>query len=186
MSETINPSGYIAGYPQANPLDGTEAGVIIQQVGGSPQPRTFTMAQIAGYIGEISADFASPPEIGNETPNIVFSTFSIVEDYLVLANFAYGITATGNNLASAYNLTGQVNFVSNCVAGTGVRLPPLVTPGTSVYVANKDYANNQVLSVYPPLGGSIENLGINNPDGVAVGPGNWYFHVGGDIFYRMS
>ena len=98
----------------------------------------------------------------------------------ITASVNTGITASGTTQATATLLSAQTNVVST-VAPSGAVLLPGVVEG-SVSVLNRG-ANP--LSVFPPLGGQIENYGTNIAATIAVsgnaefvtspGSGQWYF-----------
>jgi hypothetical protein len=79
-----------------------------------------------------------------------------------------GITATGTNQATAYPLGPHklAAHVTSTPSGTGLMLPsPRV--GSVVLVRNDDGSNS--LSVYPPVGGTINGGSVNAAATIAAG-----------------
>lgn len=82
------------------------------------------------------------------------------------ASVAEGLEATGNNQATALQITSEWNEVDSVPNGTGVLLS-VMPPGQSQTVFNGDPA--QALLVYPPPGVQIDALGENEPYSLAHG-----------------
>lgn len=70
------------------------------------------------------------------------------------ASVATGLTAAGNNLATALALGSAINVVGTVAASTGVSLPPNTPIGDEVVVQNLG-ANG--LEVYPPNSSGVIN-----------------------------
>jgi len=68
------------------------------------------------------------------------------------------LTATGSTQATALLVSDDFNVVTTTAASTGVVLPATLTAGDTIIVAN--YGAN-TLSVYPPVGGKINNGTLN-------------------------
>ncbi len=73
---------------------------------------------------------------------------------------ATGLIATGTVQADALALVDGWNEIATVAAGTGVVIPDLGT-GIASQVWNNDAAD--ALLIYPPVGGQIDALGVNNP-----------------------
>lgn len=69
-----------------------------------------------------------------------------------------GITATGSTQGTAYALGAVNSNVTTTAASTGVILPVATAPGEELRVMN--YGANS-LSVYPPVGGKVNNGSAN-------------------------
>ncbi len=93
-----------------------------------------------------------------------------------------GLTATGTNQATAFPLwPGNVQHEFTTVAsGTGAILPTAIPAEISIHNAGAN-----TLSVYPPVGGSIDGGSTNAAVTIATGitstflvaePGTWYTH----------
>lgn len=81
-------------------------------------------------------------------------------DFGVLVPGESGITATGGNQATAYQLRKQVTVFSTVPFGSGCVLPSAYAAGTPPIIMNRG-ANS--LFVYPAQGDQIESLGTNFP-----------------------
>jgi hypothetical protein len=110
--------------------------------------------------------------------NTVFSYNAVVTSVI-------GLTAAGNNQASATSLPARLNVVTTVPSGSGVRLP-LISRQHTVIVLNRG-ANT--LTVYPDTSASIETNAVNagvtlNAGGNAIfessdpnsGSPTWYQH----------
>lgn len=75
-----------------------------------------------------------------------------------VSSVATGLTATGTTQGTALAISADVNFVSTVGANSGVILYNGVI-GDSVFVMNDGGAN--ALTVYPPVGGKVNNLATN-------------------------
>jgi hypothetical protein len=69
-----------------------------------------------------------------------------------------GQTATGSTQATAFALGAEITAFSTAAASTGAILPSDATAGDEMEVYNGG-ANS--LTVYPPVGGTINNLSAN-------------------------
>jgi hypothetical protein len=80
-----------------------------------------------------------------------------------------GLTGTGTNQATALLLTAQNVVIATATANGGFRLPSAsdISILAPITVRNKDLVNDA--TIYPPVGGQIDSIGVNNP--VAVGTG---------------
>lgn len=98
----------------------------------------------------------------------------------IVGTVATGLTAAGSTQTGALGLSNSVNVVSTVAASTGVRLPTVagdvhvVQSGDVVTVFNRG-AN--ALSVYPPVGGTIDSLATNAAFSVAAGKAARFFCV---------
>ncbi len=72
---------------------------------------------------------------------------------------AESLTAIGTTQATAYTVLAEVNRFSTVASGTGAILDSTKGRGEVQSIFN-DGANN--LSVYPPVGGEINDLGTNS------------------------
>ncbi len=83
------------------------------------------------------------------------------------SQLATGLTATGNNQATALQLAGlnSLQEFTTVASGTGVILPVAKLPA-SVTIAN---AGTNVLSVYPQVGGTINNGTVNAAVTISAG-----------------
>jgi hypothetical protein len=79
-----------------------------------------------------------------------------VTDY-VIRSVNNGLTATGNDQATALGIIREINLVNVVSAGSGVRLPTAVA-GMVITIINNS-ANT--LLVYPHSGGDINGAAIN-------------------------
>ena len=70
---------------------------------------------------------------------------------------ATGLTATGSTQATALNLPAATNVFSTVAASTGAILNP-GSPGDVIDIYN---GGANTLTVYPPVGGTINNLSAN-------------------------
>jgi hypothetical protein len=83
-----------------------------------------------------------------------------------------GLSGSGSTQTTAKSLTANINIATTVSSGTGFILPTLtpdgntIKPGTSIKLINRGV---NIASLYPPLGAQLENLGINNPSGIAPG-----------------
>lgn len=77
---------------------------------------------------------------------------------------ATGLTAAGANQAAATAVSAATNVFGTVAASTGARLP-VGTLGDEVFIRN---AGASALSVYPPVGGTINGGGTNAVDGTTV------------------
>lgn len=77
-----------------------------------------------------------------------------------------GITATGTTQAGALQVSGDINVITVCASGAGVRLPiPQVGVMTRIVVVNK--GANAVL-IYPHVGGYLDANALNGASSLAV------------------
>lgn len=92
----------------------------------------------------------------------------------IVGDVATGLTATGSTQATALALAAAINFVSTAAASTGVILP--VGQAGDVVVVYNGGANS--LTVYPPVGGTINNLSANTGLAVATLKSGMYVYSG--------
>lgn len=71
---------------------------------------------------------------------------------------ADGLTATGATQATAFPIGVSINAFSTVTASTGAVLPISSVPGDQIVIFN---GGASTLTVYPPLGGTINNLAVN-------------------------
>lgn len=76
----------------------------------------------------------------------------------IAGSVALGLTAVGSTQATALALAAAVNEITTAAASTGVILPLGANGGDSIEVYNGG-ANG--ITVYPPVGGTINNLSAN-------------------------
>jgi hypothetical protein len=76
----------------------------------------------------------------------------------VVGDVATALVATGASQATALALPAAINAFATVAASTGAILPSDALPGDEVEVYNGGASS---LAVYPPLGGTINNLGPN-------------------------
>jgi hypothetical protein len=88
---------------------------------------------------------------------------------------AAGLTAAGSTQATAVALGADNNFFSTVAASTGAILPT-GNPGDTIFVYNGG-ANS--LTVYPPVGGTINNLSANTGLALATTKSGSYVCAGG-------
>jgi hypothetical protein len=75
-------------------------------------------------------------------------------------------TAAGTTQTDAYAITGQVTTFGTVALNSGARLPAAGEVGEEFMVLN---GGANALSVYPPVGGKINNAADNAALSVAVG-----------------
>lgn len=99
----------------------------------------------------------------------------------IVGDVATGLTAVGATQATALALAADNNFISTAAASTGVLLP-LGNAGDSVFVYNGG-ANS--VTVYPPVGGTINNLSANTGLVVATLKSGVYVCAGGGTYASL-
>lgn len=77
---------------------------------------------------------------------------------------ATGLTATGSTQATALQLGADVNKFTTVAASTGCILPAM-NGGDNIVVVN---SGANALSLYPPVGASINALGANTAYSIAI------------------
>jgi autotransporter-associated beta strand protein len=102
----------------------------------------------------------------------------------LLRSVATGISAAGTNQGSAFILTKDLNVVSTVTAGTGVILPGAQGAGLSGVVVHNAGANP--LNVYPPVGGTINSLGLNAALVIPAGENRTFFTSSTTQWYTLS
>lgn len=170
VSLSINPSG--TGELQALDL-AVQGSVITAQLTGGVAGRNYAIKVVATGISgrvftwkvglSINNEFASwpvpkPPVAGFGTPITWTSGATVFGPAFVAV--ATGLTATGNNQATAAPLSAQTNIFATVPAGTGAVLPSEIVSGTFT-VTN---AGVNDLLVYPPGTAQVGSSGA----GVAV------------------
>jgi hypothetical protein len=88
---------------------------------------------------------------------------------------ATALTATGSTQATALALGADNNFIGTTAASTGVVLPT-GNPGDSIFVYNGGASS---LTVYPPVGGTINALSTNTGLALATVKSGLYVCAGG-------
>lgn len=101
---------------------------------------------------------------------IVSAGLSAINAQAIQGTVAAGLTALGTTQANALAIGADVNQFTTVAAGTGAVLPPM-NPGDSCVIFNKG-AN--ALLVYPPVGGTINSLGLNAGYSVATATPSCY------------
>ena len=99
----------------------------------------------------------SPPSAGFGAPTTWSSGGIIIGPPSIVATDLVGV---GTNQATALPLQAFVNIVSSAPTGTGFILP--ANAGSGVFVVQIDDPTNNG-TVYPPVGGQINSLGVNAP-----------------------
>lgn len=178
----IAPSG--SGELQAIDL-GLIGEVIVAQLTGGVQGRTYTIEiTVTGASGRVwasvvyllvDASAAQPPppwwvpppapSPGFGTP-ITYTAGGVTVFGPALAAVATGLVGTGTNQATALLLTAQTNIIASAPVGTGFILPGTVASGTIV-AQNQD--GSHAATMYPPLGGQINALGVNAAYSIPAG-----------------
>lgn len=92
----------------------------------------------------------------------------------IVGDAATALVAAGTTQATALALPADNNFVGTAAASTGVILPP-GNAGDSIFVYNGG-ANS--LTVYPPVGGTINNLSANTGLALATLKSGTYVYSG--------
>jgi len=85
---------------------------------------------------------------------------------VIAGDFATGLTATGNSQATGLVLPADANEFTTVASSTGCVIPAQLNIGDAVMVFN--FGAN-ALSVYPPVGESINALSANTAFSVASG-----------------
>lgn len=100
----------------------------------------------------------------NQLNKLATSGLSAVASASINGDAATGLVATGSTQATAFLLPAANNFVATTAASTGVILPP-GNLGDEVVVFN---GGANALSVYPPVGASINGGATNAAATVAT------------------
>jgi hypothetical protein len=95
---------------------------------------------------------------------------------------ATALTSTGSTQATALSISADVNFISTVAAGSGVVLYNGVI-GDSVFIMNDAGAN--ALTVYPPVGGKVNNLATNAGFSLAANTPVWCIKVTATRWFAM-
>lgn len=81
------------------------------------------------------------------------------------------VTATGSTQADAYAIKADVTEVTTTASSTGVILPASAAPGDFFWIYN---IGAQTLSVYPPVGQSINAVAANGAYSQATAKVGYY------------
>lgn len=166
------PAGNSYPAPQL-PLNGTEQFTLYQQQGAIVVTCTATISQI--FEGSFSPVFASPPPIGNITPNTGAFTNLTVTMYEVFST-SQAVTAAGTTQATATLLTTPWSNITTVAPGTGIILNS-TTPIGSYQRVFMSASGGNTLSVYPPVGSTINPLGTNAAAGMVLGQVNDFCRI---------
>lgn len=90
------------------------------------------------------------------TPSTIYG-LSAVAQQGIGGTVATGISAAGSTQATATVLTSDVSFISTATASTGVLLP-VGEPSKTMTVFN---GGANTMSIYPPVGGTINGGSVN-------------------------
>jgi hypothetical protein len=83
----------------------------------------------------------------------------------LLGSVATSLTAAGSTQATALALGSAINAISTAAASTGVILPSTATPGDQIFIYN---GGANTVTVYPAVGGTLNNLSANTGFSVAT------------------
>ena len=100
------------------------------------------------------------------------SGLSAVAAQAINGDAVNSLTATGSTQADALALPAANNFISTAAASTGVILPA-GNAGDCVFVYNGGASTE---TVYPPVGGTINNLSANTGLALATLKSGWYVY----------
>ena len=100
----------------------------------------------------------------------------------VVGDVQSGQTALGNSQATAFALAAAITAFSTTAASTGAILPADAAPGDECEVYNGG-ANS--LTVYPPVGGTINNLSANTGMALATLKSGKYKCIGALAWYSL-
>lgn len=112
--------------------------------------------------------------MANKLSKIVGSGQSGSSAQYISGDAQSGVTATGSTQGTAYQLTADNTAFSTVAASTGAILQA-GSPGDETFVYNGG-ANS--LTVYPPVGGTINNLSANTGFAVATTKSCAFVQVG--------
>jgi len=116
-------------------------------------------APSAGAFGGVaSATPSTPIYVDSATGNAYVLIGGVVTQIGSSMTPATGLTSTGTVQGDALSITAAVNTVTTVAAGTGVVLNTNQTLGPPQVVYN---GGANVLKVYPPSGGKINQLATN-------------------------
>jgi len=104
------------------------------------------------------------------------SGLSAVAALAIGGDTATGLTAAGSTQATALALPAANNFIATAAASTGVILPP-GNAGDFVFVYN---GGASTVTVYPPVGGTINNLSANTGLALATLKSGFYIYSDAD------
>jgi hypothetical protein len=76
----------------------------------------------------------------------------------IVGTVATSLTAVGSTQATALAIGAANNGITTAAASTGVILPASATPGDQIYIYN---GGANAVTVYPAVGGTINNLSAN-------------------------
>lgn len=100
----------------------------------------------------------------SQANNIVSSGLSAIQAQAIVGTVANNLTATGSTQGTALPLPATINRFTTVAASAGTILP-LMNPGDYVSIYN---AGANALSVYPPVGGTINQASANTPYSLAT------------------
>ena len=99
----------------------------------------------------------------------------------IVGDVVSGQTAAGSTQATAFVLGAAITAFSTAAASTGAILPP-ANVGDRFEVYNGG-ANS--LTVYPPVGGTINNLSVNTGLALATLKSGAYVCLGGGVYFSL-
>lgn len=112
----------------------------------------------------------------SQLSQLATSGLSATASLAINGTVATGLTAAGSTQATALALGATNNFVGTTAASTGVILP-YGNAGDIVFVYNGGASS---LTVYPPVGGTINNLSANTGLALATLKSAWYIYSDAD------
>ena len=156
------------------PNDGSGGWFYWNSTGTEPDDNLNYIVPTGTTTGEWERlSFISATGPGDFTTLIV-SGLSTLKDVIIggilSQSLATGLIGAGSTQGTATPLTAQINIATTVAPSTGFILPTLtssgnaIQPGTKIQLFNR---GTNIASLYPPSGAQIENLGVNNPSGIA-------------------
>ncbi len=100
----------------------------------------------------------------NTLNQMATSGLSAVAAQSINGNSATALIAAGTTQATAASLPAANNFIGTAAASSGVILPP-GNPGDEIFIYN---GGANAVTVYPPVGGALNNLAANTGVSVAT------------------
>jgi hypothetical protein len=104
--------------------------------------------------------------MGRSRQNLLGSGFAPLMAVAMTGTHADGLTATGNNQATALLLSADNNIITTAAASAGVILNPQAGPSDECLVAN---LGANAVAAYPPVGGTINSLSANTALSIPAG-----------------
>lgn len=101
----------------------------------------------------------------------------------VVGNVDNNLTATGTTQATALLVSNDINVLTTTAASTGVILRSDLSAGDTQEVVNY---GAQTLTVYPPVGGKINNGSANAGVSVATNTSALYTSIDGLNFFGVK